>query len=108
MVLQLAAQGSVSDRRYASERVRVRCAQGVGPLRILAELREKGVESDVITAVLSCGDSLWSERAREVRLKRFGEPLPADRTERARQARFLHSRGFSYEQITVAVTKPPT
>ncbi len=38
------------------------------------------------------------ERARAAWTKRFGAP-PANALERARQMRFLHGRGFSFEVI---------
>lgn len=108
VVSQLASENLVSDLRYGSERVRVRAAQGVGPLRIRAELQDKGVGPDVIAAVLDCQDSVWQERAVRARTKRFGEAMPEDRTERARQSRFLQGRGFSFEQISFAVNRPRT
>ena len=42
----------------------------------------------------------WFALAVTVRCKRFGEAVPADFKERAKQQRFLQYRGFSHEQIT--------
>lgn len=108
VVARLAEENAVSDSRYASERVRVRSAQGVGPLRIRAELQAKGVAADVIAAVLDGRDPEWGERASLARSKRFGAELPSDRTERARQSRFLQARGFGFEHIIFAVSTPRT
>lgn len=88
--------------------MRVRAEHGVGPLRILAELKGKGLAPEMIAAVLDCHDPVWGERARLARCKRFGEAIPKDMTERARQSRFLQGRGFSFEQITQAVSAPRT
>lgn len=107
VIADLAGEGLVSDLRYAVERVRVRAQQGVGPLRILVELRERGLTSEVIGEALNLKDPLWAERASRARRKRFGAILPQEHTERARQARFLQGRGFSVEQITFAVSVPP-
>ena len=108
MVARLAEENAVSDSRYGSERVRVRSAQGVGPLRIRAELQAKGVAAEVIATVLDVHDPEWSERAGLARYKRFGPVLPSDRVERARQSRFLQTRGFSFEHIIFAVSTPRT
>jgi len=108
VVAQLAAENWVSDKRYGDSRVRSRALQGVGPLRILVELRAKGLAPETIAAVLDCRDPLWNERACRARVKRFGEALPEGVTERARQSRFLQTRGFSFEQITQAVSTPRT
>ena len=108
VVARLALENAVSDSRYGSERVRVRSAQGVGPLRIRAELQAKGVAGEVIAAVLDMGDPEWGERACLARCKRFGEARPTDRSERARQSRFLQTRGFTREHIIFAVSVPRT
>ncbi len=93
----------VSDRRYSEERVRVRSEQGIGPLRIQVELKAKGIADALIHELLHMRDEAWVERACAVRRKRFGETLPDGYTERARQARFLAGRGFSFEQIDHAI-----
>ncbi|MDA8360876.1 MAG: regulatory protein RecX [Gammaproteobacteria bacterium] len=103
VVSQLAEQGMVSDLRYGESRVRVRAEQGVGPLRIQMELKTKGVAEDLIHDLLRMHDDAWLERACAARRKRFGAALPDERSERARQARFLQGRGFSFEQIDHAV-----
>jgi len=41
----------------------------------------------------------WTERLRGLRVKKFGKKSPADYSEQARQSRFLHSRGFSADDI---------
>jgi len=46
----------------------------------------------------------WFELARQVRVRKFGENLPAEFAEKARQMRFLQYRGFDAEQIQVAVS----
>ncbi len=93
----------MSDERYAHERARSRVAQGVGPLRIAQELKEKGVAPETVAAALQAQGDNWAERALAVRVKRFGTEAPGDRLERARQARFLQSRGFRYEDIAFAI-----
>ncbi len=105
---QLVEAGLVSDRRYGAGRVRVRAGQGVGPLRIRAELHGKGLDGETIAAVLNEHDPAWNERARKARCKRFGEAVPPDWQERARQARFLRGRGFTMAQIGFAIEAPAT
>jgi regulatory protein len=100
---ELASRRALSDERYASERVRARAAQGVGPVRIMVELRAKGVAAEIIAAALAPEDGAWGERAAAARVKRFGTAIPEDRRERARQARFLQGRGFRHEDIIFAV-----
>ncbi len=83
--------------------MRGRGAQGVGPLRIMVELKAKGVPPEIITSALASVEDSWGERAVAARVKRFGGEPPQDREERARQARFLQTRGFRHEDIMYAV-----
>lgn len=99
VVEQLANEGLVSDERFTEAFVRYRANNGYGPLRIQSELRQRGVDEKMQAAFLDQRDPQWFERVEQVRRKRFGEALPEDFKERARQARFLQYRGFTSEQI---------
>ena len=48
-------------------------------------------------------DVVWQENALTVRAKKYGSEEPTDLKERARQSRFLQSRGFSSEQTRYAM-----
>ncbi|WP_303901028.1 regulatory protein RecX [Thiohalomonas denitrificans] len=93
----------LSDERFAEFFVRSRVDNGCGPLRIRAELRERGVEDGIIAGQLAEVDADWCALAAEVRRKRFGESIPEVFRERAKQMRFLQYRGFESEQIRAAV-----
>lgn len=93
----------LSDERFAESLVRVRRNRGYGPLRIRQELQDKGAAPDVIDRCLDVGSREWLVELQRVRRKKFGERLPSNYPERARQARFLQYRGFSTEQIREAL-----
>ncbi len=63
------------------------------------ELREKGVDADLIDTCLEGADTDWDELLADVHRKKFGADAPADYREQARQSRFLQSRGFAPEKI---------
>ena len=92
----------LSDERFVESRVHARAAR-YGNLRIRRELSQHGV---ALTSALD-GDLRGSEQARavEVQLRKFGGP-PASLVERARQARFLASRGFSSDVVQKALRAP--
>jgi regulatory protein len=73
-----------------------------GSIKLAYDLRQRGVSDAIIDAVLSENRDSELERAREVWKKKFGAP-PADMTEKARQIRFLQSRGFAPEVIRCAI-----
>jgi regulatory protein len=103
-VAQLIEDGLQSDTRFAEAFVSSRINQGKGPTRIRAELREHGVSDGLIDTALADAEQDWYELAIDVRLKKFGGEEPADFKEKARQMRFLQSRGFDTDQIQVAVS----
>jgi regulatory protein len=79
--------------------VQTRRQRGYGPLRIQKEMRDKSVDGELIQRSLDAGDPQWVELSKQVRRKRFGDKLPSNYAERAKQARFLQYRGFTFDQI---------
>jgi regulatory protein len=100
---RLSEQGLLSDSRFTEAFIHQRINQGSGPLKIRTELRQKGVSDAMIAEFLNERDSLWRESAQEVRSKKYGPDLPVDFKDKARQARFLQSRGFSTEHTRYAL-----
>jgi regulatory protein len=99
VVRQLEAERLLSDDRFMESLIRARRNRGYGPLRIQKELQEKGVAPEAIAGWLDATNRDWIDDIRRVQRKKFGARLPKNYTERARQARFLQYRGFTYDQI---------
>lgn len=104
VVDSLSAEGLQSDERYLEMLVHGRKKQGYGPMRIAQEIRQKAAVSNPREVIGETNDDSWKERAREVRIKKFGERLPATPKEKAQQMRFLQYRGFNMEQIKFALS----
>ena len=94
--------GFIDDRRFAGFFVRARIERGQGALRIRQELQLKGVQNDWIAEALENAEVDWFALAREVRARRFRH-YPTDQKEKAKQLRFLQSRGFDAEQSFAAL-----
>jgi regulatory protein len=62
------------------------------------ELREKGISDELIAEAASDVKENELENATEVWRKKYNQPAN-DRNEWAKQARFLQSRGFSFDTI---------
>lgn len=90
-------RGWLSEARFVEMVVQARLGK-FGSRRIIHELREKGVSEETIAAALPEIRENELETARAVWAKKFGI-LPADARERAKQIRFLASRGFGTETI---------
>ncbi|MDH3338461.1 MAG: recombination regulator RecX [Gammaproteobacteria bacterium] len=103
-IAKLIEDGLQSDQRFAEAFVQSRINQGKGPTRIRAELRERGLDDSLIDEGLVNAGQDWVALAREVRVKKFGLDHPLDFKEKARQMRFLQSRGFDQDHIQPAVS----
>lgn len=90
-------RGWLSEARFTEMLVQARQGK-FGVRRIAHELREKGVSEEGIAAAMPDIRENELETARAVWMKKFGVP-PADSRERARQMRFLASRGFGAETL---------
>lgn len=88
-------KGYFSEQRFVESRVHVRAAR-YGNLRIRQELAQHGLSLDADTTA-KLKDSEFA-RAHSVWQRKFGAPA-ADAAGRAKQMRFLSSRGFSPEVI---------
>ncbi len=100
----LIADNLQSDERFVEAFVSSRINQGKGPARIRAELRERSISGRLVDNALAEAGANWTSLAVDVRLKKFGAEQPRDFLEKARQMRFLQSRGFESEQIQAAVS----
>ncbi|MCG8325376.1 MAG: recombination regulator RecX [Thiotrichales bacterium] len=88
-----------NDNRFAEDFVQHRINKGQGPNKIRQELRRRGVDDTRIDAAFAAVPVDWRTLAETVRSKKFGEVPPADLQNKAKQSRFLYSRGFDSELI---------
>ena len=86
--------GYLDDDRFVSSFIDQRCRKGFGPLRILADLRAKGLAPDRVEQLLEEADIDWSSRLIEVAEHKFGGAVASGRADMARRGRFLEQRGF--------------
>ncbi len=100
---RLAEEGLQSDTRFAEAFVQSRVNQGKGPVRIRADLGQRGLRDGIIDGAIEQAGADWFELARHEREKKFGPDAPGDFKEKARQMRFLQYRGFEQEHIQEAV-----
>lgn len=94
---ELTGRKQQSDERYAELRTRILSRKyGVG--RIQHDLRSKGVSDETIEASVGEAKATEVARARDAWRKRFGTK-PSNSLEKAKQMRFLQSRGYSFGTI---------
>ncbi len=93
----LQAKGFISEARVVESVLHTRASR-LGAQRVRRELQQKGVGAEAVAQAMARLRETEEERAREVWRRKFGTPA-VDAKERAKQIRFLVSRGFAPEVV---------
>ena len=101
---KLTAKDLQSEQRAVDSLVHRRSAK-LGNARIRQEMQSKGMEPEAMAQALDQLRASEQARAFEVWRKKFGQAA-ATPAERAKQVRFLASRGFGGEAIARVVSGP--
>ena len=91
----LLSRKQLSDERFAEERARS-LSRKYGAAKIRQDLKARGISEEISQRAAPEANEL--EKARAILQRKYREPA-ATREERAKRARFLQSRGFSYGVI---------
>jgi regulatory protein len=94
---ELQARGFISEERVVESVVHRRAGK-LGTSRVRQELLSKGLSTEVMANALEHLRSTELARAREVWRRKFGESV-TDPKDKARQIRFLVSRGFAADVV---------
>lgn len=96
---ELRQQGLQSNERFAESYARSRVHKGFGPLRIQAELQQRGAGDCYFEmAVEDIADS-WQNLLEQVYSKKYGAGKACSMQEKFKRSRFLQQRGFPHEMI---------
>ena len=98
---ELQARGFISEERVIESVIHRRAAK-LGAARVRQELAAKGLSGEAVTEAMDKLRATELQRAREVWMRKFGEPA-TDPREKARHIRFLVSRGFAAEVVRKVV-----
>jgi regulatory protein len=99
LLRELESRKQLSNERFAEARTR-QLARKYGAARIRHDLKSKGVADELSSrAVVELNEV---DKAKQILARKYRAP-PTTREERAKRARFLQSRGFSYDAIYQAV-----
>jgi regulatory protein len=100
LALEVLQQNNLqSDTRFTESYVNHRINAGLGPVKIVYELRQRGVDSVLIDKHMSTLLKDWDKLLERQRIKKYGQEIPTDYAEKMKQARFLQNRGFSPESV---------
>jgi len=94
-------RGWLSEERYTEQIIHAR-QRKFGSMRIANELREHGIAETLVDQAMLEVKSNDLANAQSIYRKKYDTP-PSSREEWAKQARFLQSRGFSFDIIKKVV-----
>jgi len=97
LIEDLVRRGWLSEERVVEQIIHAR-RDKLGSQRIRRELLEKGVDEELVSRALPQLRDGDMAAARALWQRKFGKP-PADTAARARQVRFMQSRGFALETV---------
>jgi regulatory protein len=97
---ELVLQGWQNDQRYAESYVRYRMQKGAGPIRIINELRQTGIDAAIVDEIMQKTGGSWMDLLERVYLRKYKQDTSVDRNEWAKRSRFLLQRGFSTDMIS--------
>jgi regulatory protein len=91
--------GLQSDQRFTEAFTKMRLNQGKGSAKVRFDLKQKGIASGLIDTYVDSEGDQWQEALIRLIERRFSGQMANDPREKAKQLRFLQSRGFTPEQI---------
>lgn len=99
----LVQSGYQSDQRFAESFLRSRISRALGPMRIKRELKDKGIDSDLIDQVFET-DVDWFELAFESAHKKSQSLDLSDYKDKQKLYRYLAYRGFTMDHMQYAIS----
>ena len=96
---ELKEQGLQSDARFAESYARSRVHKGFGPLRIQAELQQRGVSDCQFDRAVEDIAGSWQALLEQVYSKKYGNETALDIQEKIKRSRFLQQRGFPNDMV---------
>lgn len=94
----------LNEARMMAVFIRSRANRGYGPIRVMQELRFKGLSAEPIKLALEACEIDWFAMAKQQALRKVSEPAILDRVARGKLLAFLQRRGFTSEQARYALT----
>lgn len=89
----------LDDAKFADRYISGRSRKGYGAQRIRQELQQKGVDKELISTAFEESEVDWCALARDIAVRKFGEPLPTEWKEKSKVLRYMLYRGFFQEEI---------
>ena len=102
----LIRDGLLSDERFVEAFIHSRKKNGKGPLKISAELQQRGADESLINKYIEeIENSKWLDSAKQVVEKKLGNNQQLDYDNQLKMMKFLNNRGFTIDQVKITIKK---
>ena len=102
----LIRDGLLSDERFVEAFIHSRKKNGKGPLKISAELQQRGADESLINKYIEeIENSEWLASAKQVVEKKLGNNQQLDYDNQLKMMKFLNNRGFTIDQVKLTIKK---
>ena len=102
----LIRDGLLSDERFVEAIIHSRKKNGKGPLKISAELQQRGTDESLINRYIEeIENSEWLDSAKQVVEKKLGNNQQLDYDNQLKMMKFLNNRGFTIDQVKLTIKK---
>ena len=102
----LIRDGLLSDERFVEAFIHSRKKNGKGPLKISAELQQRGADQSLINKFIEeIENSEWLDSAKQVVEKKLGNNQQLDYDNQLKMMKFLNNRGFTIDQVKLTIKK---
>ena len=100
----LIRDGLLSDERFVEAFIHSRKKNGKGPLKISAELQQRGADESLINKYIEeIENSEWLDSAKQVVEKKLGNNQQLDYDNQLKMMKFLNNRGFTIDQVKLTI-----
>lgn len=106
VIAHLLSHDLISDDRFTNAFLYSRQQRCYGPVRIEAELRQRGIADGLISQSMNLDDDVWLQRLGELWQRKYHGLKPSSFPEWAKQAKFLQYRGYTLDQINQIIERP--
>jgi regulatory protein len=96
---QLQTNNLLSDERFTESYINMRKQRGYGPLRIAQELKQRGINAELMEIYLDRNDPCWHDILQQQYIKKYGNQPADEYKEKARRTHYLQNRGFPLDWV---------
>ncbi|MDF7671126.1 regulatory protein RecX [Orbaceae bacterium ESL0721] len=96
------SHGWINDAEYVKKYIDMQVRKGNGRYKIAMELKQRGLQIEIVQSMLSNTYIDWAEVAANQIVKKFKQINKKDQTQKRKIVQFLLSRGFAQDEIKSA------